>query len=113
MTTSKDAKATGLTAKVLRAADRPIGSGLLSDQYPHFVLIGDGIDAPFSPTAEMPALRFVREQRFGQQWTVYAEPFIGGGNLGFAFGGNWLWSGDSRFPADHPIRIHDQPHYSR
>ena len=39
---------------------------------------------------------------------MHAEPFVGGGNLGFVPDGNWTWYGDSRFPADHLIKIHDK-----
>lgn len=96
----------GVLCSVLREADHRPGTRLISDRHSKFILIGDGLDTTFKPTDEIPALRFVREQRCGHAWTMYAEPL----DAGFvAFGGNWLWSGDSRFPADHPIRIHDAP----
>lgn len=97
----------GVLCYVLRKADHQPGTRIISDRHSKFVLIGEDLDTTSVPTDEIPALRFVREQRFGRAWTMYAEPFDAGI---FAFGGNWLWTSDSRFPADHPIRIHDMPH---
>ena len=51
-----------------------------------------------------PILWLVREQVRGGRPKAYATPVCGGP---FAFGGNWLWSEDARFPFDHPIPIHD------
>src|SRR5947209_2881462 len=90
----------GVLCYVLRRADRQPGTRLISDRYSKFILIGEDLDTTFTPSEDTPALRFVREQRFGQNWTMYAQPFDAGT---FAFGGNWLSTGDSRFPADHPI----------
>jgi len=100
----------GVLAWVLREADHKPGTRLISDRYGKFVLIGDDLDTTFKPSDDTPPLRLVRIKGYG----LHAEPVTEhGGNLGFAFGGNWLWSGDSRFPAPHPIRINDMPHSSR
>jgi len=106
-------KGQGLIVDVLRPANHCPGNRLISDRYSQFVLIGDGVDAPFSPTDDIPPLRLVRKRGSGNTWSMHAEPLEGGGNLSFVPGGNWIWYGDSRFPAEHPIKIHDQPHNSR
>jgi hypothetical protein len=108
----------GVLCHVLRPSDRRPGTRLLSDRHSQFFLIVEGLDPTPTPSEDTPALLFLRERCLGQPWTIYAPPpaaaaFAFGGNPfateTFGFGGNWLWASDPRFPADHPIRIHDMP----
>jgi hypothetical protein len=89
-------KRQGLIVDVLRPAKHRPGARLISDRFSQFVLIGEGIDASFTPTDDIPALRLVRKRGSGNTWSMHAEPFEGSGNLGFVPGGNWIWCGDSR-----------------
>ncbi len=107
------AKSQLIDCSVLRLGSYQPGQWLLSDLNNELTLyIGDrenlgqsvaatGVAAPGSIP---PILLLVREQVQGSQWKTYATPPWGGP---FAFGGNWLWSEDARFPFDHPIPIHD------
>jgi hypothetical protein len=53
-----------------------------------------------------PYLVLVRDPRAIGHRPMFARPATPGQ---FSFGGNWLWSDDPEFPAEHPIPIHDAP----
>jgi len=99
-----------VACSVLREADYRPGNWVLSDRHNKMSLFCENTDAAVNLMKDNPSLELcsflvlVREQLPGQRWARYAKPFTAGP---FAFGGNWLWSNDSRFPADHPIPIHD------
>lgn len=96
----------GVLVWVYRKADRKPGTRQISDRHSQFILIGDGLDTTFSTTEEIPPLRLRRGGQSGDH--LFAEPLdppVGG--YAYAFGGNFIYSSDSRFPASHPIPIHD------
>jgi hypothetical protein len=69
---------------------------------------------PFDPSDESPAVKF--KEHMGEIIAVPADPAIGKGLIGPMFGGNFLYSHDSRFSeylkrfglTGAPVRIHDR-----
>lgn len=70
----------------------------------HLTLIGGRIPELSKPTQEAPAARFVRRLILGKQRPCIQplEP------QDYQFGGNFLFSSDSRFPWPFPVPIHDR-----
>jgi hypothetical protein len=105
-------KVKSVDCSVFREADYKPGPWLLSDRHSKVQLFYENVDAMVSwikdrdlPFLEnLPFLILVREPRLGEHRSMYAKPCS---DANFAFGGNWLWSEDPKFPADHPIPIHD------
>ena len=101
-----------IRCSVLRLGDYQPGKWLLSDLNNSVLLILDNIDRLVTElgdqafASQLPFLALVNERLPAGRRSIYAKPLWGGP---FAFGGNWLWSDDSRFPADHPIPIYDAP----
>lgn len=96
---------------VLREASYRPGPWLLSDRHHSLVLVCDDNDpmlefATERPEMDLPILQLVRRPGLADGERLHAQPITPND---FAFGGNWLWSSDARFPADHPIKIHDSP----
>jgi hypothetical protein len=86
----------------------------ISRQHNTLTLVGEGIQGPFEPTDDAPAVRLVRRQLFlrsGERGEyLHLEPVDAkyhGGEWLMA-GGNFGWTCDSRFPSDYPISIHDR-----
>jgi hypothetical protein len=70
-------------------------------------LILDGTDGPFEGNEEN-SVKLVKKQ-FSHGEYVHVEPlFSPVGKIGPMFGGNFLWTSDSRFPMKYPIPIHDR-----
>ena len=85
----------------------------ISSKHDQFVLIGDGVPEIFTPTEEHPAIRLILRDvgRFGKFYIAAPlDAKFEGTNGGFPymFGGNFLYSSDSRFPSDAPIKIFDR-----
>lgn len=71
------------------------------------VLILDGLDGPFEGTEEN-SVKLVKRQ-FSHGEHVHVEPIIPKSTgIGPMFGGNFLYTSDSRFPMKYPIPIHDR-----
>lgn len=69
------------------------------------VLCGKGIPELHTASEESPAVLLITEQDNGKQ-VPRAEPLFEGANkFWFCFGGNFIYSADSRFPYDHPIKL--------
>jgi hypothetical protein len=60
---------------------------------------------PRSYTGHLPVVRIVRRQIAGREY-VHAVPKDIPGH--FMFGGNFIYTSDSRFPFDYPIAVHDR-----
>jgi hypothetical protein len=108
---------TGLRIRVLRNAawgDCDCTLNGISHQHHTLTLVGEGIEGPFEPSEDAPAVRLVRREmvlRSGKRGEyLHIEPVDAkyhGGQWLMA-GGNFAWSSDSRFPSDYPISIHDR-----
>jgi hypothetical protein len=99
----------GLLAHVYRSGDGMDATlDGLSSKFNSFILEGTEVldnDCPFTTD--------------GDDVLVYVEKVISGEKVHYAyprdykykhymFGGNWLYTSDSRFPTRHPIRIMDR-----
>ena len=100
-------------AIVLRQASYVPGNWLLSDIHDAFSLNclplddyekADLTEARFD--LRHPRLVVATDSCGASDGVLYARPLCRGS---YAFGGNWLWSDDRRFPARHPLPIHDVP----
>jgi hypothetical protein len=101
--------AKGLLCFVYRS---PLGDATnngLTSKHTSFVLVGHGVSGPFEANDDAPALHLhsfrgqliaVPEQIGGQLGTDYLK--------GWMFGGNFIYTSDSRFPADAPIKVFDR-----
>lgn len=102
----------GLIVFVYRSADGSDCSGGLSSKHTSFVLVGPGIPEIFEPTYKTPPLLLKSKNIGGVYW--YAEPTqpVERGNVGYMFGGNFVYTSDSRFGevvgGSRPIAIHDR-----
>jgi hypothetical protein len=106
----------GLTVDVLRSAKYgdSTNSGVTS-KHSSFVVVDPAIAGIFEPTKDMPALKLVK-RTFGQsqesQTYIHAEPLepVPAGCVGYMFGGNFIYSCDSRFREvnQYPIPVHDR-----
>ena len=102
----------GLIVNVLRDAKGGdcTNSGA-SSKFTEFVIVDPEIAEIFEPTATMPALKLVRRS-FGNKLYIHAEPLtsVPANCVGFMFGGNFVYSCDSRFRSvcEYPIPVHDR-----
>ena len=87
-------------------------NGGISSKHTKFILVGDGVDEVFSVTDDIPAIRLINRLIMGREFWIAAPldaKFIGeSGGYPYMFGGNFLYSSDSRFPSDAPIKIFDR-----
>ena len=86
----------------------------VSSLHEHATLIWDE-DPPenmFTSSGE-PFLMLVR-RKIGGETVLSAEPLNGCGNgargagVWYCFGGNFIFTSDSRFPSSQPIKVHDR-----
>lgn len=97
----------GMLVHVLRCAVADCTNGGLTSKYDSFILIGPGIPEHFEPTKDTPALFVEDRARFGYRAVPDSSPeqFHKRGPM---FGGNFVYSSDSRFPGKAPIAVHDR-----
>jgi hypothetical protein len=106
----------GLHISVLRDASHngDCTNNGVSAQHTTLTLVGEGINGPFEPSPDAPAVKLVKRNlpgRSGQRIEyLHLEPVDAGYNGGrwLMAGGNFGWTSDSRFPSDYPISIHDR-----
>lgn len=78
----------------------------VSDRFNECILVGHSIPALFSPRDDAPVLYCVRRQVMGSDFFIAVPELHYEGR--FAFGGNFCFSSDSRFPGKGvPIKIFD------
>jgi hypothetical protein len=106
----------GLIVDVLRSAKYGDSTnGGVTSTHDSFVVVDSQIAGIFEPTNDMPALKLVR-RTFGQsqesQTYIHAEPLapVPSNCVGYMFGGNFIYSCDSRFREvnQYPIPVHDR-----
>ena len=100
---------TGLYVTVYKDADGSdcTANGITS-HYSRLVLVGDGVDGPFDVKEGEPHLKLVK-RNMGSREYLHAVPVnFGGKGVGPMFGGNFIYTSDSRFPSDYPIPVHDR-----
>lgn len=107
----------GLLVSVYRKAgdgifDGDTTNGGISSKHGRLILVGDGVPGVFSATEDTPAIRLIKRRVMGRAFWIAAPldaTFEGeGGGFPYMFGGNFLYTSDSRFPSDAPIKIFDR-----
>ena len=103
---------TGLTVGVFREVDFPdcTANGITS-KVSRIVLVDDAICGPFKVQKDEIYLVLVRRMIMGKEF-IHAEPRVNGHKVNKCdygmFGGNFIYTSDSRFPSDYPIGVHDR-----
>lgn len=82
-------------------------NGGISSTHDQFILIGEEVPGVFEPHEKTPALKLVKRIIFGKEY-IHAEPLNEPEGIGWMFGGNFIYSSDSRFPNKYPIPVHDR-----
>lgn len=107
----------GLLVSVYRKCGNPMFSGDctnggISSKFGTLVLVGDDVPEVLTPRDDMPAIRLIKRKVMGMEFWIAAPldaKFEGqGGGFPYMFGGNFLYTSDSRFPSDAPIKIFDR-----
>ena len=100
---------TGLHAYIHRWGLGDCSNGGISSRCEAVTIVGDGIEGPFIPSKEYPAVRLVRRQICGREH-LHLEPVEAPkrGNIGWMFGGTYVAVCDDRFPHDYPLPLHDR-----
>ena len=107
-----DSEILGLSVSVYRNGRGDCTNGGPSSKYDSGVITGYGINEDseiFSPTVESPHYVIVKDSVCGGKVRIRAIPadLLESGKWTM-FGGNFLYTSDSRFPSDSPIKIHDR-----
>ena len=102
-------KKKGLIVNVYRDGHRPTDCTMngISKRYDRFVLVGAGIDEIFEASEDMPAIELVPAVQGGKRAHVKEQ----GDQRWLMFGGNFVYSSDSRFAAlnnGNPIAVFDR-----
>lgn len=101
--------AKGLLCFVYRNTIGDCTNGGVTSQHGQFVLVGHGVEGPFEPNEGSPALHL---HSFRGQLIAVPEQIssqLGTDHLkGWMFGGNFIYTSDSRFPSDAPIKVFDR-----
>jgi hypothetical protein len=106
-----ESKEKGILVTFYRSAgghDCTIGG--VSSKYVRATLIGDDIPELLSPTEDCPALYINStgmKNKYGEP-DIFVSPDDENKDAIWCFGGNFIYSSDSRFPRNHPIRVHDR-----
>ena len=96
----------GLRASVYVDRNNPKGctNGGISSRHSRFVLLD--ADGSVEPDDDCPALYLIKDAN-GIAGNTIAKPSLTDGKW-YMFGGNFIYSSDSRFPGHRPIPIHDR-----
>jgi hypothetical protein len=105
----------GLSVEIFRSHFGSCSNGGISARCVEVVLVGDGMPELSESSAERPAVRIVRRMlpsklRGGERVEyLHAEP--DGPDVGrshWMYGGCCIYTSDSRFPSEYPIKLHDR-----
>jgi hypothetical protein len=82
-------------------------NGGVSGKAESALLVGPGIPEIFAESEGVPVLKLVRRNIGGEY--LHAEPVVGkdATKVGYMFGGNFIYTSDSRFPNRYPIPTRD------
>jgi len=109
------AKVRGLSVDIYRSASfGDCSNNGVTARYNEAILIGDGVTGPEEVDLDNPPenvfLLVQRDIRNVGEY-LHAEPLdghYGGGGKWYMFGGNCIYTSDSRFPNSYPIKVHDR-----
>jgi len=97
----------GLLAFVFRHG--PSCTNGISEHKDQFIITGERVEGPFKPDCETPELVIIHDTVMGDIPRTYAIPReLHDGGERPMFGGNFIYTSDSRFPSDSPIKIFDR-----
>jgi len=102
----------GLTADILKhRGDSSDGKSNFSSKYDDVTIIASddfpNIPGIFEPSEDRPAVTIVN-RKIGRSDYLTAYPANRDSGKHYMFGGTFIYSSDSRFPADYPIPLHDR-----
>ena len=104
----------GLTVYVLRSSLGDCTNGGISATHDQLTIIGKGIEGPFEPSKDAPAVTLITRNIGGRIYKHLepcdenAKPLPGW----YMAGGNFAEESDSRFPTDYPLSIHDRQEHN-
>lgn len=83
-------------------------NGGISSKYDQFILVAPGLlPEIFESSDHCPALLMIRSP-LGEDWIAVPAEGRDPEKVGWMFGGNFVYTSDSRFIPRHPIRVHDR-----
>lgn len=89
----------GLMVNVYRSGQGDSTNGGVSSKSDALLLYGEGVAEVFEHRPGLPVVKLIKRTIFGKE-RIQAE-----NNM---FGGNFIYSSDSRFPSQYPIPVHDR-----
>jgi hypothetical protein len=106
----------GLIVDIYRSADMKgdCSNGGTTSKFTKAILVGEGIPEIFDVRDDLPALILVKRElhseRLGaRRIYLHAEPLnLHKSGERVMYGGNHIYTSDSRFPNDYPIKVHDR-----
>jgi hypothetical protein len=83
--------------------------GGITSRHHSVLLTGDNVPELFREDDNHPAVRLHKRNVGGRDY-FYALPMdaTGNGTGTYMFGGNFIYTSDSRFPTNHPLPVHDR-----
>lgn len=96
----------GMMVDVYRNSYVDTTNGGISRNTDTLLLVGDDVPEIVEYNSTAPAIKIMC-RRFGERDYFYAKPVVHE-HRHTMFGGNFIYSSDSRFPFDYPIPIHDR-----
>ena len=100
---------TGLRVSIYRDADgSDCTNNGISSRYTNATITGEGIEGPFSPSDDAPEMVIIKDEICGRERIRAIPKDLHESKLWVMFGGNFVYSSDSRFPANAPIMIFDR-----
>lgn len=98
----------GLLVTVFKANYDCTANGI-SSKLDRLILIGDGVVELFGGNEDNSNVVKLVRRKIGNREYLHCEPLEKPiGKNGPMFGGNFIYTSDSRFPNDYPISIHDR-----
>ena len=84
--------------------------GGVSSDHNNLILLGESVAGVFSPDENTPAVLLVERVIYGNAYLSVVPCDSDGRKLDgqWAFGGNFIYTSDSRFPSKQPIPVHDR-----
>lgn len=96
-----------LPVSVYRSKHDSTANGLTS-KHDQLLLVFDGVSSPFNVKDDEDYLVLVKQKfSFGEHLKAVPKSILYSG-VHSMFGGNFIYTSDSRFPSKYPIPVHDR-----
>jgi len=83
----------------------------ISSKFDRCILVGEGVPEIFEPSEDTPAVMLRKKSVFGKEY-IYASPYHpedpNNDKTWYMFGGQFVYTSDSRMPTKHPLPLHDR-----